>query len=102
MPEFTKGMWWVAPPIFDGDAIFAPPSEKGRRNEVVAMGIVNNADARLIAKAPIMYHLLEDFVNLDIETDNIKYQVLQTVAAEVLNNINRKDNGHDEQPSKQG
>ena len=101
MPEFTKGMWWVAPPIFDGDAIFAPPSEKGRRSEVVAMGIVNNADARLIAKAPIMYHLLEDFVNLDIETDNIKYQVLQTVAAEVLNNINRKDNGYDEQPPKQ-
>lgn len=94
-------MWWVAPPMFDGDAIFAPPSEKGRRSEVVAMGILNNADARLIAKAPIMYHLLEDFVNLDIETDNIKYQVLQTVAAEVLNNINRKDTGHDEQPPKQ-
>lgn len=88
--------------MFDEDAIFAPPSEKGRRSEVVAMGILNNADARLIAKAPIMYHLLEDFVNLDIETDNIKYQVLQTVAAEVLNNINRKDNGYDEQPSKQG
>ena len=95
MPEFTKGKWWVAPPIFDGDAIFAPPSEEGRLGEVVAMGIINNADARLIAEAPIMYHILEDFANLDIETDNIKYHVLQTVAAEVLNNINRKEIGHD-------
>lgn len=103
MPEFTKGKWWIAPPMFDGDAIFAPPSEEGRRGEVVAMGILNKADARLIAEAPIMYHLLEDFVNLDIATDNIKYQVLllQTVAAEVLNNINRKDTGHDKQPPKQ-
>ncbi len=81
--------------MFDGDAIFAPPSEKGRLGDVVATGIMNKADARLIAKAPIMYHLLEDFVNLDIATDNIKFQVLQTVAAEVLNNINRKDNGHE-------
>ncbi len=96
MPEFTKGKWWVAPPMFDGDAIFAPPSEKGRRGEVVAMGILNKADARLIAEAPIMYHLLEDFVNLDIETNNIKYQVLQTLAAEVLNNIDRKDNGYEQ------
>ena len=101
MPDFTKGKWWVAPPMFDGGVIFAPPSEEGRLGEVVAMGIINNADARLIAEAPIMYHLLEDFVNLDIETNNIKYQVLQTVAAEVLNNINRKDTGHDEQPPKQ-
>ena len=101
MPEFTNGEWWIAPPIFDGDAIFAPPSEEGRLGEVVAMGIINNADARLIAEAPIMYHILEDFANLDIETDNIKYHVLQTVAAEVLNNINRKEIGHDEQPPKQ-
>ena len=89
-------MWWVAPPMFDGDVIYAPPSEEGRRGEVVAMGILNKADARLIAEAPIMYHLLEDFVNLDIETNNIKYQVLQTLAAEVLNNIDRKDNGYEQ------
>lgn len=92
-------MWWVAPPMFDGDVIYAPPSEEGRRGEVVAMGILNKADARLIAEAPIMYHLLEDFVNLDIETNNIKYQVLQTLAAEVLNNIDRKDTRNDEQSS---
>ena len=96
MPDFTKGKWWVAPPIFDGDAIFAPPNVEGRLGEVVAMGIMNNADARLIAKAPVMYELLKDFVNLDVATNNIRYQVLQTVAAEVLNNINRKDTGHEQ------
>ena len=96
MPEFTKGKWWIAPPIFDGDAIFAPPSVEGRQGEVVAMGIMNNADARLIAKAPVMYELLKDFVNPEIPTDSIRYQVLQTVAAEVLNNINRKDTGHEQ------
>ena len=96
MPEFTKGKWWIAPPIFDGDAIFAPPSVEGRFGEVVAMGITNNADARLIAKAPVMYELLKDFVNLDVATNNIKYQVLQTVAAEVLNNIDRKYTGHEQ------
>ena len=37
MSKFTPGRWSIAPPIFDGDAIFAPPQEKGRRNEVVAM-----------------------------------------------------------------
>ena len=53
MSEFTKGKWWIAPPIFDGDAIFAP-------HEVVAMGILNKADARLIAAAPELYELVMD------------------------------------------
>ena len=65
MPEFTKGKWWIAPPIFDGDAIFAPPSVEGRQGEVVAMGIMNNADARLIAKAPEMYKLIDRLVGSD-------------------------------------
>ena len=64
MPEFTPGKWWIAPPIFDGDVIFAPPTEKGRRNDVVAMGILNNADARLIAVAPEMHRLLEEFCKI--------------------------------------
>ena len=58
MSKFTPGKWWIAPPIFDGDAIFAPAQEKGRRNEVVAIGILNKADARLIVAAPNMYELL--------------------------------------------
>ena len=44
--------------MFDGDAIFAPPSVEGRLNDVVAMGILNKADARLIANAPKMYKFL--------------------------------------------
>ncbi|MBQ3455816.1 MAG: hypothetical protein IJG36_05215 [Synergistaceae bacterium] len=60
MPEFTPGKWWIAPPIFDGDVIYAPPTEKGRRNDVVAMGILNKADARLIATAPELYELLKE------------------------------------------
>ena len=60
MSKFTPGKWWVAPPIFDGDTIFAPPQEKGRRNEVVAMGILNKADARLIAAAPELYKMLKE------------------------------------------
>ena len=60
MSKFTPGRWWIAPPIFDGDVIFAPPQENGRRNEVVAMGILNRADARLIAAAPEMYRMLKE------------------------------------------
>ena len=60
MPEFTPGNWWIAPTIFDGDVIYAPPTEKGRRNDVVAMGILNKADARLIATAPELYELLKE------------------------------------------
>jgi hypothetical protein len=54
MSKFSEGRWWIAPPVFDGDVIFAPAQEKGRRNEVVAIGITNKANARLIAAAPEM------------------------------------------------
>ena len=60
MRRFTPGPWWVAPPLFDGDVIFALPQEKGRRNEVVAVGILHHADACLIAAAPIMYSILAE------------------------------------------
>lgn len=59
MSKFTPGKWWAAPSIFDGDAIFAPPQYKGRRNEVIAIGITNKADVRLIVHAPEMYELLK-------------------------------------------
>ena len=58
MSKHTPGPWWIAPPIFDGDVIYARPQVKGRRNEVIAMGIWNKADARLIADAPLMEKLL--------------------------------------------
>jgi len=58
MSSYTSGPWRVGPPIFDGDVIFAPPQTEGRRNEVVAMGILNKADARLIAAAPDLLRLL--------------------------------------------
>ena len=61
MSKFTPGRWWIAPPIFDGDVIFAPPTVKGRCNDVVATCILNKADARLIAAAPEMYELLVDY-----------------------------------------
>ncbi len=66
MPNFTPGKWWIAPPMFDGDVIYAPATEKGRRNDVVAMGILNHADAQLIAIAPEMYSQLNDI------RDNLK------------------------------
>ena len=95
MPDFTQGRWWIAPPMFDGEVIYAPPTVEGRQAEVVAMGILNKADAKLIAVAPIMYKLLRDFVNPEIKTDSITYQVLQTVATELLNNLDRKENDND-------
>lgn len=58
MSKHTPGPWWIAPPIFDGDVIYARPQIKGRRNEVIAMGIGNKADARLIAAAPDIKDLL--------------------------------------------
>ncbi len=60
----TPGKWYIAPPIFDGDVIFATPQHKGRRNEVVATGITNKHDARLIAAAPEMYELLKSLFNV--------------------------------------
>ena len=69
MADFTPGNWWVAPPIFDGDVIYAPPQEKGRRNEVVAIGILNKADARLIAAAPEMYEAIRNLVAEDSIVD---------------------------------
>ena len=95
MPDFTPGRWWIAPPMFDGEVIYAPPTVEGRRNDVVAMGILNKADAKLIATAPVMYKLLKDFVNPEIRSESIAYQVLQEVTAALLNDLDRKENYHD-------
>lgn len=100
MPEFTKGKW---------DFIEWPVSSDKEEKQKYLIGsperaigfIFHKADARLIVAVPEMYKLLKDFINSDAETDSAEYQLLQTVAAEVLNNINGKDTGHDEQPPKQ-
>ena len=89
MSEFTPGRWWIAPPIFDGDAIFAPPQEKCRRNEVVAIGILNRADARLIAAAPEMYRLLNALVHR--EYDNTVTAVFTLEAEKLLARIDGKE-----------
>ena len=61
MSDFTPGKWWVAPFDVIGDAIYAPVQTESRRNEVVAFGITNKSDARLIAAAPEMYELVMQF-----------------------------------------
>ena len=61
MSDITPGKWWVAPFDVIGDAIYAPVQTENRRNEVVAFGITNKSDARLIAAAPEMYELLKDY-----------------------------------------
>ena len=61
MSDFTPGKWLVAPFDVIGDAIYAPVQTESRRNEVVAFGITNKSDARLIAAAPEMYELLKDY-----------------------------------------
>ena len=60
MSEFTPGKWWVAPFDVIGDAIYAPAQTESRRNEIVAFGITNKSDARLIAAAPEMYEMLKE------------------------------------------
>ena len=93
MPKFTSGRWSIAPPIFDGDAIFAPPQEKGRRNEVVAMGILNKADARLIAAAPEMYELLKVWTQLQAQPD---LMIAQEKAKDLLARIDGDVNAETE------
>lgn len=67
MSNFTPGPWWIAPPMFDGDVIYAPAQHEGRRNEVVATCITNPADAKLISAAPVMYELLRLWTTLQAE-----------------------------------
>lgn len=109
MPDFTPGKWWIAPPMFDGDVIYAPATEKGRTADVVAMGILNNADARLIANAPDMYKLLEEFCKIYSmkaqckREDNspafmmalVAEHDLVNMARELLDRIDSKEDGHD-------
>lgn len=59
--KHTPGPWRIGPAIFEGDVIYAPPQHEGRRNEVIAMGILNRADAILISLAPKMLELLRYF-----------------------------------------
>ena len=97
MSKFTPGRWSIAPPIFDGDAIFAPPQEKGRRNEVVAMGILNKADARLIVAAPEMYGMLYEVMQelkgyeTKVSYKKTYYELIQ----ELLDCIDGKEENHE-------
>ena len=61
MSDITPGKRCVAPFDVIGDAIYAPAQTESRRNEVVAFGITNKSDARLIAAAPEMYELVMQF-----------------------------------------
>ena len=90
MSKFTPGPWWIAPPLFDGDVIFARPQTKGRLNEVVATSITNKADALLIASAPIMYELLKEFALLrpDVVGDIVHH------TRELLARIDGEEAGH--------
>lgn len=67
MSSFTPGCWWIAPPMFDGDVIYAPAQHEGRRNEVVATCILNHADAKLIAAAPLMFKMLKGLTTIRAE-----------------------------------
>ncbi len=89
MSEFTKGRWWIAPPMFDGDVIYAPPSKKGRRGEVVAMGIMNHADAKLIAIAPEMYRILSAIIENNINATAVA--ALCTYAKNLLEYVDGKE-----------
>lgn len=93
MADFTKGKWWIAPPIFDGDVIYAPQQTKGRRNEVIAMGILNKADAHLIAVAPEMYAWIDDMLDYLAEfapCDCYELESLKARGRELRDRINGK------------
>ena len=90
MSSYTPGPWWVGPPIFDGDVIFAPPQTEGRRNEIVAMGIFNKADARLIAAAPDMLKLLKGTLRY-LRASGDRAKGLQGVISALLQKIGEDD-----------
>ena len=94
MSKFTPGPWWVAPPFFDGDVIYAPPQEKGRRNEVIATCILNHADARLIATAPEMYEAIKGLIGNESRIDTAEALLDAFLELKIL--IARIDGGSDE------
>ena len=94
MSKYTPAPWWIAPPIFDGDAIFGPSQEKGRRNEVVAVGVLNHADARLIAAAPEMYEAIKGLIGEDSRIDTAEALLDAFLELKIL--IARIDGGSDE------
>ncbi len=108
MSKFTKGKWfhcWQNMKVGKRKRIEIVAGVKVSEGAIKSIANISGSDteaqanARLIAAAPDMYKLLKDFISSDAATDSIEYQLLQTVAAEVLNNIDRKDTRNDEQSS---
>lgn len=54
----TEGLWTVGFKLPSGYWIF---SDKGDKRDVIASGIENEADARLISVAPILLKLAKDY-----------------------------------------
>ncbi len=83
--KHTPGPWRIGPAIFEGDVIYAPPQHEGRRNEVIAMGILNKADAVLISLAPKMLELLRYFHYRCYSEDLFNFRVVDEKITEQLN-----------------
>ena len=94
MPNFTQGKWIYDEPfgvIFSEETFAVIANVQGAgTGSCFCLTQEGQANARLIAHAPVMYGLLKDFVNPEIPADSITYQVLQTATAELLNNIDRR------------
>ena len=89
MSKYTPGPWGIAPPLFNGDTIFAPA-----RAEVVAVGVLNHADARLIAAAPEMYEAIKGLIGEDSRIDTAEALLDAFLELKIL--IARIDGGSDE------
>lgn len=57
MPQFTKGKWTYAPPPNDKNKTYGVFGAEGKEIILVAL-VEKQANARLIAEAPVMYELL--------------------------------------------
>ena len=57
MPQFTKGKWTYAPPPNDKNKTYGVFGAEGKEIILVAL-VEKQANARLIAEAPVMYDLL--------------------------------------------
>ena len=98
MPDFTQGKWIYDEPfgvIFSNDTCAVIANVQGAgTGSCFCLTQEGQANARLVAHAPVMYELLKDFVNPEIPADSITYQVLQEVTADCLNDIDRSSDSN--------